>query len=652
MKKVLTIILCLVMILSVFTVVPFTVSAEDVEIAEVGATLYWPVYGHTGLSQDFWQHGGTAIDINDGNINGAEVRAAIGGTVTDLYLCPNNHLNPDVTWKYGVPYVTPDRYGSNGLPNPTCCLGNGHGMVIRGDDGRYYVYVHFQAGSIPTDKIYVGARVEAGQYIGKVGCTGNATGPHLHFQISTSSHWWETGFVNPQNESYNYGPSSNPIPDLGTGFYALITHMASWNHLTNESDGNVDICWENYTANQYWKFFRQSDGSYIIKNAATGKCLDVTNGSSQNGANIRVWDESGSNAQKWDIIPCGNGYQLKAKCTDCVMEMNAWGFYQGVNLVSGTRDGSSAEVFAINKRDFNEVGKTNLNASCLDRKVVFSWENARCATNYNIKIWKGASVLPGEAPINLWNAKNNPSTLNLEEGTYTAYIECYNVFLDYVNSGPVTFSIIDYSTLTPTSSLIYNDHRYELYKIKTTWKQAKEFCEQKGGHLAFVESAEENEVLTNLASGLSQYVWLGASDEAKESYWYWTNGNMFSFSNWYSGEPNNANDNEHYLQLIISGSAKGQWNDAANDSSAVSGFICEYELTAATILGDADGDGVVTVLDATTIQKVRASIAVKSYDETAADVDGDGVVSVIDATYIQKHLAHIAIPYEIGKTIG
>lgn len=70
------------------------------------------------------------------------------------------------------------------------------------------------------------------------------------------------------------------------------------------------------------------------------------------------------------------------------------------------------------------------------------------------------------------------------------------------------------------------------------------------------------------------------------------------------------------------------------------------------ILGDADGDEKVTVLDATAIQKVRASIAVNSFNEAASDVDGDGVVSVIDATYIQKNLAHITIPYEIGKTIG
>ncbi|MBQ3417181.1 MAG: GBS Bsp-like repeat-containing protein [Ruminococcus sp.] len=71
-----------------------------------------------------------------------------------------------------------------------------------------------------------------------------------------------------------------------------------------------------------------------------------------------------------------------------------------------------------------------------------------------------------------------------------------------------------------------------------------------------------------------------------------------------------------------------------------------------TILGDADGDGVVTILDATAIQKKLASITVPTYIEIAADVDDDKSVTVIDANYIQKHLAHMEIPYEIGKTIA
>ncbi len=55
------------------------------------------------------------------------------------------------------------------------------------------------------------------------------------------------------------------------------------------------------------------------------------------------------------------------------------------------------------------------------------------------------------------------------------------------------------------------------------------------------------------------------------------------------------------------------------------------------VLGDVDGDGVVSVMDATEIQMVLAQMKEWAYDqaEAAADFDGDGVASVMDATEIQ-----------------
>ena len=57
-------------------------------------------------------------------------------------------------------------------------------------------------------------------------------------------------------------------------------------------------------------------------------------------------------------------------------------------------------------------------------------------------------------------------------------------------------------------------------------------------------------------------------------------------------------------------------------------------------IGDADLDGTVSVLDATTIQKHLASIKYLAPPQrTPADADKDGSVTILDATIIQKHLA-------------
>ena len=58
------------------------------------------------------------------------------------------------------------------------------------------------------------------------------------------------------------------------------------------------------------------------------------------------------------------------------------------------------------------------------------------------------------------------------------------------------------------------------------------------------------------------------------------------------------------------------------------------------LMGDADGDKKVTIVDATRIQRVLAGLSQKTADyDTAADVDQDGKVTIIDATCIQRYLA-------------
>lgn len=69
---------------------------------------------------------------------------------------------------------------------------------------------------------------------------------------------------------------------------------------------------------------------------------------------------------------------------------------------------------------------------------------------------------------------------------------------------------------------------------------------------------------------------------------------------------------------------------------------------AAYMIGDADGDNAVSVLDATVIQRVVASIDVADFNESAADADGDGAVNILDATAIQRNLADLPTNNRIG----
>ena len=78
--------------------------------------------------------------------------------------------------------------------------GAGHYVVIRGDDGRDYAFMHFQDGSVAVAK---GQRVAAGQRIAAVGNTGRSSGAHLHFEIWPDG-WYASADSHP----------IDPLPDL------------------------------------------------------------------------------------------------------------------------------------------------------------------------------------------------------------------------------------------------------------------------------------------------------------------------------------------------------------------------------------------------------------------------------------------------------
>lgn len=76
--------------------------------------------------------------------------------------------------------------------------------------------------------------------------------------------------------------------------------------------------------------------------------------------------------------------------------------------------------------------------------------------------------------------------------------------------------------------------------------------------------------------------------------------------------------------------------------------------SARIMIGDADMDNAITIVDATRIQRKIAGLTVLSADETiAADADEDGAITILDATAIQRHLVDLSTEAKnIGKYIG
>ena len=69
-----------------------------------------------------------------------------------------------------------------------CALTSGalsNAIVLRHADGTMTHYLHMKNGSQTTKA--VGASIAAGEYLGVVGSSGSSTGPHLHFEVRSTS---------------------------------------------------------------------------------------------------------------------------------------------------------------------------------------------------------------------------------------------------------------------------------------------------------------------------------------------------------------------------------------------------------------------------------------------------------------------------------
>ena len=62
--------------------------------------------------------------------------------------------------------------------------GYGNYVVLTDEDGYEITYAHLSSRSVSA-----GEQIEKGTEIGKVGSTGNSTGPHLHFGILLNNSW-------------------------------------------------------------------------------------------------------------------------------------------------------------------------------------------------------------------------------------------------------------------------------------------------------------------------------------------------------------------------------------------------------------------------------------------------------------------------------
>ncbi len=178
-----------------------------------------------------------------------------------------------------------------------------------------------------------------------------------------------------------------------------------------------------------------------------------------------------------------------------------------------------------------------------------------------------------------------------------------------------------------------NGHYYEYITGSLSWSQAEAAAQAHTfmgaqGHLATVTSEQETSFLAaNFSTSFSRPVWLGAQQDAgmaPDEGWQWVTGETWDYTQWMTGEPNDAGGDERHL--IVAGynhANHWQWNDG---NATNLGYLVEYPV----LPGDFDTDGDVDVDD---IDILRNNMGNLAYD-----LDGDGDTDADDLAHLVEDL--------------
>src|SRR5687767_12830050 len=164
-------------------------------------------------------------------------------------------------------------------------------------------------------------------------------------------------------------------------------------------------------------------------------------------------------------------------------------------------------------------------------------------------------------------------------------------------AAPLGFVLLVLLNSQPTWSQLFqwpvaqggNGHFYEVVSAPAgvTWGNASLAATNRGGYLATITSAEENQFIFNLATQdatvwYSGYgPWLGGIQPAGSAEpgggWRWITGEPFTYRNWAPAQPNN-NQNEDRIQFGGQADRSFAWNDIGqNNTNFTRGFVVEYD---------------------------------------------------------------------------
>lgn len=146
---------------------------------------------------------------------------------------------------------------------------------------------------------------------------------------------------------------------LGNGTYVIRSAAAGSQVLdvvsgSRNNKANVQVYKSNNSGAQKWTISRNSDGTYRIINAQSGKALDINGGVAKGGNNVQQYQWNSSKAQKWRIADNGDGtFKVVSALSDKLVLAVSGTPKNGANVQIATDTGAANQRFTFDSTSYS-----------------------------------------------------------------------------------------------------------------------------------------------------------------------------------------------------------------------------------------------------------------------------------------------------------
>ena len=146
--------------------------------------------------------------------------------------------------------------------------------------------------------------------------------------------------------------SNQPVPD---GLYKVVSMLDKqyvWDisDASMDNGGNLQLWKDNGSNAQKFMFTYNGDGYYTITNINSNKVIDCAGAKSEDGTNIQQYTSNNTNAQKWKLTSAGNGsYLFTCKENGKMIDVSGGVASGGRNIQLYKYNGTAAQKFKLVK---------------------------------------------------------------------------------------------------------------------------------------------------------------------------------------------------------------------------------------------------------------------------------------------------------------